>query len=173
MLSKKIEQALNDQLNFEMFSANIYMSMAAYFDSLNLKGFANWMKIQYQEETLHMTKFYDFINERGGRVVISAMESPPTKWDSPLAAFEHALSHERIVSGRIGDMVTLATEQKDHASVNFLHWFVGEQVEEESSADAVVQQLKLIGDAPGAMFMLDRELGARIFTPPATEVQAQ
>jgi ferritin len=173
MLSKKIEQTLNDQLNFEIFSANIYMSMAAYFDSLNLKGFANWMKIQYQEEILHMTKFYDFINERGGRVVISAMESPPTKWDSPLAAFEHALSHERIVSGRIDDMMTLATDQKDHASVNFLQWFVGEQVEEESSVDAVVQQLKLIGDAPGAMFMLDRELGARIFTPPAAEAQAQ
>ena len=166
MIDKKIEDAFNDQLNFEILSANIYMSMAAWFDSLNLKGFASWMKIQYQEEISHMTRFYDFINERGGHVVISTIEAPPIVWDSPLAAFENALHHERIVSGRIGELVTLATEKKDHASVNFLQWFVGEQVEEESSADAVIQQLKLAGDAPGALFMLDRELGARVFTPP-------
>ena len=165
MLDKNIEDAFNDQLNFEIFSANIYMSMAAQFDSMNLKGFANWMKIQYQEEMLHMTKFYDFINERGGQVVISGMEAPPRAWDSPLAAFEQALGHEQIVSGRINELMSLAMEKKDHASVNFLQWFVGEQVEEESSADAVIQQLKLAGDSAGAMFMLDRELGARVFTP--------
>ena len=166
MFDKKIEDAFNDQLNFEIFSANIYMSMAAQFDSMKLKGFANWMKIQYQEEILHMTKFYDFINERGGHVIISAIEAPPTAWDSPLAAFEHALHHERIVSSRINELVSLAVEKKDHASVNFLQWFVGEQVEEEASADGVIQQLKLAGDAPGALFILDRELGARVFTPP-------
>jgi len=168
MLNKKIEQAFNGQLNFETFSANIYMSMAAYFDSMNLKGFANWMKVQYQEETFHASRFYDFINNRGGRVVIGAVEQPPARWDSPLAAFEHALAHERIVSGRINDLVALATEEKDHASVLFLQWFVGEQVEEEASVDAVVQQLKLMAGAPGGLFMLDRELAARVFTPPVT-----
>ncbi len=173
MIDKKIEDAFNDQLNFEIFSANIYMSMAAQFDSMNLKGFANWMKIQYQEEILHMMKFYDFINERGGHVVISAIEAPPTAWDSTLGAFEHALRHERIVSGRINDLVTLTVEKKDHASANFLQWFVGEQVEEEASADAVIQQLKLAGDAPGALFILDRELGARVFTPPPAKGDAQ
>jgi len=173
MFDKKIEDAFNDQLNFEILSANIYMSMAAQFDSINLKGFANWMKIQYQEEILHMMKFYDFINERGGHVVISAIEAPPTAWNSPLAAFEHALRHEQIVSSRINELMTLAIEKKDHASVNFLQWFVAEQVEEEASADAVIQQLKLAGDAPGALFMLDRELGARVFTPPPAKGDTQ
>ena len=169
MLNDKIAQVFNDQLNFEMFSANIYLSMAAYFESLNLKGCASWMQVQHQEEMFHMSRFFDFINERGARVLMAAVAAPATNWDSPLDAFEHALAHERIVSGRINDMVTLAIEEKDHASANFLQWFVGEQVEEEASADAVVQQLKLIGDAPGALFMLDRELGARVFTPPTTQ----
>lgn len=169
MLDKKIEDAFNDQMIYEMFSANIYMSMATWFDSMNLAGFANWMKVQYQEEMFHAMKFYGFINERGGRVIIKAIDAPPTEWDSPLAAFENALEHERIVTGRIGDLVAMAAEEKDHASVNFLQWFVGEQVEEESSVDAVVQQLTLAAGAPGAMFMLDRELGARTFTPPAAE----
>ena len=168
MLSKEIQEAFNDQLNFEMFSANIYMSMAAHFDAMNLKGFASWMKVQYQEEILHMTKFYDFINERGAHVVMRAIEAPPTEWASPLEAFEHALAHERIVSGRINDLMTMAIEQTDHASANFLQWFVAEQVEEEASADAVVRQITLAADAPGAMLMLDRELGARTFAPPAS-----
>lgn len=172
MLSEKTQEALNDQLNFEILSANIYMSMAAYFDSLNLNGFANWMKIQYQEEIFHMRRLYNFINERRGRVLMKAVEAPPTEWDSPIVAFEHALAHEQIVSGRIDDLMALALAEKDNASANFLQWFVKEQVEEESSVDAVIQQLKLAGDAPGALFMLDRELGARVFTPPAAEGNA-
>lgn len=172
MLSKEIEAALNDQMNFEMFSANIYLAMAAYFDSMNLGGFAQWMKIQYQEEMVHAMKFYGYINERGGRVEFSALDAPPLEWDSPEAAFQNALGHERIVSGRINDLVTLSQEQKDHASSNFLQWFVSEQVEEEASADGVLQKLRLMAGAPGAMFMLDRELGARVFTPPADEGDA-
>lgn len=167
MLDKKIEDALNDQMNFEMFSANIYLAMAAQFDAMNLTGFANWMKVQYQEEIMHMMKFYDYLNERGGRAVFKALDAPPTEWDSTLAAFEHALKHERIVTGRINDLVTLAADEKDHATGNSLQWFVAEQVEEESSVDAVIQQLKLSSGAPGALFMLDRELGQRVFTPPA------
>ena len=166
MLSEKIENALNDQMNFEMYSANIYMSMATWFDSKDLTGFARWMKVQYQEEMFHAMKLYGFINERGGRALIGAQPGPETEWDSPLAAFENALVHERIVTGRIDDLVSLAIGEKDHASVNFLQWYVGEQVEEEASVDGVIQQLKLMEGAAGALFMLDRELGQRVFTPP-------
>ena len=169
MLSETIQDAFNDQLNFEMYSANIYLAMAAWFDSQNLVGFANWMKVQYEEEMFHAMKFYNFINERGGRVVMNAIAEPSNKWDSPLAAFEIALAHERIVTGRINDLVARATQEKDHASVNFLQWFVGEQVEEEANVDGVAQQLKLVQGAPGGLFMLDRELGQRVFTPPAGE----
>jgi len=169
MLDKKTEDALNAQMNFEMLSANIYMSMASWFDSKNLTGFAAWMKVQYSEEMFHFTKFYNYIDERGGRVLISGMDAPPTEWDTPLAAFEHALSHEQIVTGRINDLLALAAEENDNASLNFLQWFVGEQVEEEASVDGVIQQLKLMEGAPGALFMLDRELGQRVFTPPTQE----
>jgi len=169
MLNEGIEDALNSQMNFEMYSANIYMSMATWFDARNLAGFANWMKVQYSEEMFHFTKFYDYINERGGRVLLSGMDAPATEWDSPPAAFENALEHERIVTGRINDLVAQAAEAKDHATVNFLQWFVGEQVEEEASVDGVIQQLNLMEGAPGGLFMLDRELGQRVFTPPAQE----
>jgi len=169
MINKEIQDTLNSQMNFEMYSANIYMSMATWFDARNLVGFANWMKVQYSEEMFHFTKFYDYINERGGRVLLSGMDAPETEWDSPLAAFENALEHEMIVTGRINDLVIQATEAKDHATVNFLQWFVGEQVEEEASVDGVIQQLKLMEGAPGGLFMLDRELGQRTFTPPAKE----
>jgi len=167
MLSKKIEDAFNDQMMFEMYSANIYMSMATWFDAKDLKGFAAWMKVQYDEEMFHAKKFYDYIDERSGRVIIGSIPAPETEWDSPLAAFETALGHEQIVTGRIGDLVELAGEEKDHASYNFLQWFVAEQVEEESSVDGVIQQLKLVEGAPGGIFLLDRELGQRVFTPPA------
>ena len=169
MLGAKIETAFNDQMNFEMYSANIYLSMATWFDAKNLAGIANWMKVQYQEEMFHAMKFYDFINERGGRVLIKGIAEPSSEWDSPQAAFEGALAHERIVSGRINGLVTMAAAEKDHASVNFLQWFIAEQVEEESSVDAVAQQLKLVEGAPGGLFMLDRELGLRVFAPPASE----
>jgi len=169
MLSKKIEDAFNDQMMFEIYSANIYMSMATYFDSMNLTGFSTWMKVQYDEEMFHARKFYNHIDERGGRVIIGGIDAPATDWDSPLAAFENALEHERIVTGRIGDLVEMATDEKDHASVNFLQWYVNEQVEEEASVDGVIQQLKLMAGAPGGLFMLDRELGQRTFTPPAAD----
>ena len=169
MINQEIQDTLNSQMNFEMYSANIYMSMATWFDAKNLVGFANWMKVQYSEEMFHFTKFYNYINERGGRVLLSGMDAPETEWDSPLAAFENALAHEMIVTGRINDLVIQATEAKDHATVNFLQWFVGEQVEEEASVDGVIQQLKLMEGAPGGLFMLDRELGQRIFTPPVKE----
>jgi ferritin len=167
MISKKMEEALNAQVNAEMYSAYLYLSMESYFKSLNLNGFANWMRVQTQEEMMHAMKMYDFINERNGRVLLKAIDGPPTKWDSPLAVFKAVLKHEQKVTGLINDLVDLAIKEKDHATNSFLQWFVNEQVEEEASADEMVQQLKMMEDAPGGMFMLDRELGQRVFTPPA------
>ena len=169
MINKKMEDALNRQVNAELYSAYLYLSMESYFKSLNLNGFANWMRVQTQEEVTHAMKIYDFINERGGRITLKAIEGPPTKWDSPLAVFEAVYAHEQKVTGLINDLVDLAIKEKDHATNSFLQWFVNEQVEEESSADEIVQQLKIMEDAPGGMFMLDRELGQRVFTPPAAE----
>jgi len=167
MISKKIEDALNDQINAEMYSAYLYLSMVAYFESVNLAGFATWMRAQAQEEMVHAMKIYDFVNERGGRVLLKSIDAPTTEWDSPLAVFEAAYAHEQLVTGRINDLVDLAVAEKDHATNAFLQWFVNEQVEEETSADNVVQNLKMAQNAPGALFMIDRELGTRVFTTPA------
>ena len=172
MLNDKMERALNDQLNAEIYSSYLYLSMAAYFQSINLSGFATWMRVQTQEEMVHAMKFYDFINERGGRVSLSQIQGPPTEWESPLAAFEGALEHEQKVTGLINDLMDLAIKGRDHATQIFLQWFVTEQVEEEDSANEVIQKIKLMGDAQGGLFMVDRELGQRIFTPPADGVEA-
>jgi ferritin len=167
MISERMQEALNGQLNAELYSSYLYLSMAAYFLSLNMGGFGNWMRVQAQEEDMHAMKFYNFINDRGGRVVLKPIEGPPTEWDTPLAAFEAVLEHEQKVTGLINDLVELALAEHDHATNIFLQWFVTEQVEEEDSANDVIQQIKMIGEAEGGLFMLDRELGQRIFTPPA------
>ena len=169
MIGKKMEEALNDQINAELYSAYLYLAMAAYFESENLAGFASWMRVQTQEETAHAMKFFDFINERGGRVTLKAIDEPQKQWKSPLAAFKAAYEHEQMITGRINDLVNLAIKGKDHATNAFLQWFVNEQVEEETSVDSVVQTLKMAEKAPGALFMIDRELGQRTFTPPAQE----
>lgn len=169
MISNKMEEALNSQVNAEMYSSYLYLSMESYLKSMNLNGFANWMRVQTQEELMHAMKIYDFINERGGKVTLKAIEGPPTKWESPLAVFEAVYAHEQKVTGLINELVDLAIKEKDHATNTFLQWFVNEQVEEESSANEMVQKLKMMENAPGGMFMLDRELGQRVFTLPATE----
>jgi ferritin len=168
MIGKKMQEALNEQINAEFYSAYLYLSMEAYFESVNLAGCANWMRVQTQEELMHTMKIYDYVNERGGRITLKSIAKPPTEWDSPLAAFEAAYQHEQKVTGLINNLVNLAIEEKDHAANAFLQWFVNEQVEEETSADTVVQQLKMTEGAPGALFMIDRELGQRVFTPPTT-----
>ncbi len=165
MLSKKMEKELNDQVNYEFYSSYLYLSMASYFGSLDLKGFVNWMKVQTLEELYHATKMYNFIEERGGRPALDAVAKPDAAWGSPLKAFESALSHEQGVSKRINNLVDLALEEKDHATNNFLQWFVSEQVEEEDAANGVVQKLKLVGDK-GGMFMLDQELATRVMAIP-------
>jgi len=166
MLGKNIEKAFNEQINWELFSGYLYLSMSAYFQSINLTGAASWMYVQALEEGTHAMKFFDFINERSGRVEILAIKAPQKEWESPLAAFEDAYEHECLVSGRINDLVNLSLKEKDHASNNFLQWFVSEQVEEEASVDAVVQKLKLIGGDGGGLFLIDQELAQRVFTPP-------
>jgi len=169
MISKKMAEALNGQINAEFYSAYLYLSMEAYFESEDLPGFANWMRAQIQEESMHAMKIYDFVNERGGRVLLKSIEQPPTEWESPSAAFEAAYKHEQKVTGLINDLVNLAIEERDHASNTFLQWFVNEQVEEEASVNEVVQKLKMINNAPDRQLLIDRELGQRVFTPPPTE----
>ncbi len=167
MLNKKVEEALNNQINAELFSAYLYMSMAAYFDTKNLAGFSNWMHIQVQEELSHVEKFYHYINERGGRVVLDAIDKPQSDWDSVLAVFEATYEHEQKVTSLINGLVDVARAENDNATYNFLQWFVSEQVEEEASADGMVQKLKLIGDFGPGIFMIDQEATQRVFVPPA------
>lgn len=164
MLSKKMEKALNGQINAELYSSYLYLSMAGYFQSLNLRGFVNWMKCQALEELYHAMRFYDFVHERGGRATMAAIEKPAGQWPTPLAAFQNVYQHEMKVTGLINELVNLAIAEKDHATNNFLQWYVSEQVEEEANADAVVQKLKLARGEGQALFMIDQELMTRAFT---------
>jgi len=161
MLSKKIENAINKQINAELWSAYLYLSMSAHFESINLGGFANWMRVQAQEELGHAMKFYHHVIERRGRVTVAAIAVPSISWKSPLNAFEDAFKHEQKVTGMINDLANMAVGEKDHATANMLQWFIDEQVEEESSTDAIVQKLKMIGTNTGGLYMLDRELAQR------------
>ncbi|KYK26943.1 MAG: ferritin [Candidatus Proteinoplasmatales archaeon SG8-5] len=168
MLNKKVEKALSLQVNAELYSSYLYLSMSADLDSKSLPGFAHWMKIQAQEELYHAIKIYDYVLERGGSVTLDTIEKPQTSWKDPLAIFKAAYKHETKVTGMINKLVDLAIKEKDHATNNFLQWFVEEQVEEEASADEIVQQLALVKGGSG-LFMLDKEMGARapLFTFPA------
>ena len=170
-ISDRMVEALNRQINAEIYSAYLYLSMAAYFDSIGLKGFANWMRVQWQEELMHAMKLYDYVVERGGRVKLYAIEEPPSEWDSTLAAFEHTYEHEVNVTKRIHELVELAMQEKDYATYNMLQWFVAEQVEEEASASEIVEKLRLIGSDGRGLLMIDRELAARQFTPPQEEAK--
>jgi len=161
MLNAKMQKALNEQINAETYSGYLYLAMAAYFESVNLRGFAHWMRVQAKEEMNHAGKIFDYVNERRGRVTLTAVEAPQAEWKSSLAVFEAAYKHECKVSAMIDKLVELARGAKDNATENFLQWFVKEQVEEEASADEIVQLLKLAKDAPGALLMIDRQLAAR------------
>ncbi len=171
MLKKKMLKALNDQINAEMFSSYLYLSMESYFQSISLTGFAAWMRAQVQEELMHGMKFYDFVGERGGKVTLEAITKPESTWASPLAGFEAIQKHEEHVTSLINDLVDLAISEKDHATNNFLQWFVSEQVEEEASVGEIVEKLKLIKDNPSGLFMMDAELGKRVFVMPTTPTE--
>jgi ferritin len=172
MLKPTMQEALNKQVNAELFSSYLYLSMAAHFESENLKGMAGWMRIQAQEELGHALKFFDFILERDGRVTLTQVEAPKTEWTTPLNVFEDTYEHECKVTELIHQLVDLAIAEKDHAAATFLQWFVTEQIEEEATAQEIVGKLKLAGDSNVALLMLDGELGQRT-PPPAADAAAE
>jgi len=161
MLSQTLRQALNEQINHEMYSSYLYLSMAAYCESRNFPGFAHWMKIQSREETEHAMKIYDFIHNRNASVTLLAINQPPGDFKSPLAMFELALEHERKISNLINKLYELAVKENDYPTQIMLEWFITEQVEEEKTALGIVEQLKLVGDSPVSLLMIDRQLGTR------------
>jgi ferritin len=160
-LSKKMQDALNEQIKEEMASAYIYLSMAAYCESINLGGFASWMVAQSQEELAHAMKFYGYIHDRGGRVVFQALEQPPVEFGGPTDVFAKTLAHEQHITGCIHKLYGQAVEEQDYASQGLLQWYIKEQVEEEKSAGDILDILKMVGDKGQGLFMLDRQLGAR------------
>ena len=161
VLSKAVQDAMNEQVKNELYSAYQYLSMAAYCEAANLPGFARWMRAQSREELQHAMKFYDFVLERNGRVTLQAVDAPLGEFGSPLEVFEKALEHEQKVTAMINGLYGLAAKESDYASQTFLQWFVTEQVEEEKNAGDVVETLKMVGDSKEALFLLDRELGLR------------
>lgn len=160
-IGKTVQDAINEQIKNELFSAYIYLAMSAYFDDAGLAGFAHWMRAQAAEEQEHAMKFFNFIYDRGGRVELQAIAKPPFEWASPLAAFEHALEHEQKVTGLIHDLYTLAAKENDYATQTMLHWFINEQVEEEKSASEIVDQLKMIDAKGSGLLVMDQHLGSR------------
>ncbi len=165
-MKKKVLTALNKQITAELYSAQLYLSMAAYFYSESLDGMAHWMRIQADEEQTHAMKLYDYVHERGARVTLSAIEKPPADWAAPIDAFTDAYKHEQKVTALINKLMNLAKTESDHATAIFLEWFVTEQVEEEANVSKIVDRMKLMQDAPGGLFMMDNELAGRTLDTP-------
>ncbi len=161
MLSPKLQDALNKQINEEYYSSYLYTAMVAYMEDLNLDGCAHWMKMQAEEEHQHALKIFDYVVERGSRVELLEIQAPPKDWDSPLAAFKAALAHEQHMTASINALADLAQEEKDHATNNLLQWYVTEQVEEEANVDDIVKKMEMIGGTGHGLFMIDRELKSR------------
>ncbi len=161
MMSEKLNKAMNEQINAEMYSAYLYLSMASWLEDENFPGMASWMKAQAQEEMEHAMKFYEFINDRRHKVNLLPIEGPKTSWNSPQEAFEDSFEHEKYVTSRIHALMEIAREEKDYAAEAFLQWFVTEQVEEEAAVDAILSRMQAMGDSKHGMFMLDHELGKR------------
>ena len=166
-IKKEMQDAINDQIQAEMFSAYLYLSMASWLDDEDLPGFSNWMRCQYMEESMHAMKFFNFLNERGGRAELKAIEAPDTKWNSYVEAFEAVVKHEEYISERINKLVSLSRKLEDYATESFLMWYVDEQVEEEDSANEVLSKVKRIKTDSNGLFMLDKELAARALSPAA------
>ncbi len=169
MINEKIERAFNEQIKNEIYSAYLYLAMAAYFNRQGWDGMANWMKVQAQEEMTHAMKFYDHIIDREGRVELLALDKPPSEWASPLEAFKAAYKHEQTVTAMIQNLAKLSTEESDFTSRPLLDWFLNEQIEEEATASRIAQQLERIGSSADGLAMLDKELGSRVFTRPAAK----
>jgi ferritin len=169
MLTQKVEKAFNEQVNAEMYSSYLYLSMSAHFASRSLNGFAHWMRMQADEESMHAMKFFDFILDRGGKPTLKAIEAPPADFGTPSEAFTTVLEHERKVTALIHGLVDVTAKEGDHASAPFLQWFVSEQIEEEKNAQEIVDQLKLVSDQPASLFMLDQMLGQRVAPAPIAD----
>ena len=161
IIKEKIEKAINKQINRELYSGYIYLAMSAYFESINLKGFAHWMRKQAEEEYEHAMRFYNYVVERGGRVKMGEIEAPQVEWKSPRDAFQHTYGHENIVTKMINNLVKISREENDYATEEMLQWFVKEQVEEEDSASEILEKLKMIKDSKNGLLMLDHELSKR------------
>ncbi|HOI16853.1 MAG TPA: ferritin [Geobacteraceae bacterium] len=168
MISKKMVQTLNKQLNNELYSAYLYLSMSSFTTFIGLKGAANWFMVQYQEEMTHAMKFYDYLNSQGEHAQLAAIAAPPTEFGTLLSMFEQTLKHEQFITKCINDLMDQAVKEKDHATQIFLQWFVTEQIEEEGNDNDIIAQLKLVGDNTQGLMMVDRDLATRVFTPPAT-----
>ncbi len=162
MISQKIQKALNEQLNAEFYSSYFYLSMSAYFESKDLQGFSQWFRLQADEEYAHAMKIFDYVYQIGGEVTLMKIDGPKTNWDSFLEVFQDTFEHEQKVTKSINDLLELSYAEKDHATINFLQWFVSEQVEEEATAMQNVKKMEMIGDDKAGLFMIDKELGSRV-----------
>jgi ferritin len=163
MISKKMQLAIEEQVNAEIWSAYLYLSMSAYFERQNLRGFANWMRIQWQEEISHAMKFFDYVHSRGGEIYLKPIAAVQTEWSNALDVFTETLKHEKHVTSLINNLANIAVEEKDHASNSMLQWFINEQIEEEDNAEQIIVQLKMTGDNGFGLLMLDREMASRVF----------
>ncbi|HDN50724.1 MAG TPA: ferritin [Thermoplasmatales archaeon] len=167
MLSKTMEDALNEQLNKEMYSAYLYMAMSAHSTHIGLPGFANWFMVQYKEEMDHAMKIYRYINDQGGKVKLRAIDEPPSEFEDAMDMFQKTLKHEQFITKSIHELMDLAIQERDHATQIFLQWFVTEQIEEEGNDNEIIAKLELAGKEGNGLFMIDKELAARVYTPPA------
>lgn len=163
MIPEKLNQAINDQIKYELESSYLYLSMAAYFHSISLDGMAHWMRTQAHEETIHAMKFMDHILDRGSQVTLTDLEQLKTKWSSPLEAWQDAYKHEQLITSRINNLTTIAREEKDYQAEPILAWFTEEQIEEEATTSKVADEVAMVGDAQTGLLILDRELGGRVF----------
>lgn len=168
-MNKRVEQVLNEQINREYHSAYLYLSMCAYFEEINLDGFSNFMRVQYKEEVSHAMKFFDHVIERGGRVILQPVEAVKTNWEDIIEVFEDTLKHEKYITQCINNLLEVAYEEKDYATINMLQWYVAEQVEEEANVSSILQQLKMVEGKGAGLFMLDREMKARTFVDTTKE----
>jgi ferritin len=170
MIKKEVLDVINEQINAETYSAYMYLSMAAYFEEMGLSGFSNWMKVQYQEESAHALKFFNYITERGGKVILKAVAQVPVDFSGIVDVFEQTLKHENQVTEKINNLMNVAVAASDHATQSFLKWFIDEQVEEEANVERILATLKLINGEGNGVFMMDREMSQRVFVDPNAAV---
>ncbi len=173
MISNKLQDAINAQINAELWSGYLYLSMAMHFEAEGRQGIANWFRIQFQEEQAHAQIFINYLNQRGGRVLLAPIAEVPQKWDCPVCAFKDTLAHEQKVTAMINNLYSLAAEEKDYATMGRLDWFVSEQIEEEESAQELIDKFTLVGDNGMGIYMLDQELAQRTYNTPSPLASAE